>query len=868
MTSTRTARVAALLATLLLLGAVLLPATSSAKFEIEPGSVKIQALDVNGEPENLTGAHPDHVGFDFRIETTGDGTAARDLLFQFAPGLTGSPIATDTCPRAVFEFATCPANTQVGVFSARFFGGESFDEPIYNTTPGPNQLAALSFKPFWETELEMSVRPGDFGLNITTNNLPQLPISEGHVELWGVPADHNGSPASDRAAFLTTPTECGPLKFKLFARSWEPGSEFISESAESEPFIHCEDLPFKPSLGLHLTNPTPDSPTGARIDLNLEPHSGPEERVGASLKDVKVDLPPGLTVSPGGVEGREVCEDSQFGLGQETPVSCPFRSRVGTVEVITPQLGNNLVGSIFLGRERPGERFRLFVAASARGIKYKTVAQLIANPQTGQLSAVFNGLPQISISQIALDFEGGPRALLATPVACGVATAHARFVPYSGESPVESSASVPIGAPCTGPPPFSPGLVAGSTNLNAGRSTAFALTLSRGQGEQFPKKFTTTFPPGLSAKLTSVDLCPAAAAANGTCPAFSQIGAAIAEVGSGPSPAKVPGAVYLTEPYKGAPFGLSIVFKAAIGPFDLGTLAVQATLRLDPHTGQVMIEHDLPSVFEGVPLRFRTIGIDLTRPGFLINPTSCEPAQLTSTIFSVDGRAAPVSDNFNVGGCDKLSFRPKFAVALNQRGSRAKNPDLSFAVKVPEDQANLESFKVKFADVIKFHSSGFKEICPREDAAEDRCRPGSQVGTGIARSPLLGVPLRGPVYLVQPKGGGVPDFWSNLEGMGVKLQMRGESSGKPGNLVTEMVEIPDLPLSSFTMHVNGGGKNGALFSVRRDLCVKRGALATPVELEGHNGMVRTMNVQMDAGCSKSSGKKKRMLRGRAPSRDR
>lgn len=678
MTRSRSVGRAALLTAMSLLVAVLLPSVSSAAFNIKPGSLEIHALNSEGFPETRAGSHPDRLTLDFDIETT-EGAAARDLIFEFEPGMSGSPIATETCSRPVYEFEACPDDTKVGKFTARFSGGQNFNQPVFNITPAPKQIGALAFKPFWETELEMSVRPSDLGLTIATYDMPQLPFNNGHVELWGVPADKNGAPPPvggppKRAAFLTMPTKCGPLDFVFRTRQWAVGAPWLTETAESEPFTDCESLPFEPSLGLQLTSSKPDSPTGARIDLNLGEHNGPDERVSANLKDVRIDLPPGLTVSPGGVEGRQVCADEQFALGQDTPVSCPFQSRVGAVEVSTPQLSTNLRGSIFLGHERPGERFRLFVAASAPGIDYKAVAKLTADPQTGQLSTALEDLPQFSIGQISLQFEGGPRALLATPLSCGPATAHARFTPYSGAATVASSATVNIGAPCVSAPPFSPGLLAGSTDLTAGGSTAFELTLSRNEGEQLPGKFSTTLPPGLSAKLSAVTLCPAATAAAGLCTDASRIGTAVGEVGSGPSPAKVPGAVYVTEAYKGAPFGLSIMFRAAIGPFDLGTLNVRATLAVDPHTGQFTIEHVLPAVFEGVPLRFRTIGIDLTRPGFLVNPTSCGPKQLTSTITSSDGRPVKVSDPFQVEGCDALGFRPKFSVGLNQRGRRADNP--------------------------------------------------------------------------------------------------------------------------------------------------------------------------------------------------
>jgi len=832
---------------LCLLAAALLPAASQAGFAIEPGSVEIQALDSGGAPDVRAGAHPDRLVLSFDIEAAESGTAARDLLFEFEPGLTGSPIATETCSRAVYEFEECPPETQVGRFSARFAGGENFNQPIFNITPGPTQLAALAFKPFWETELEMTLRPDDYGLNISTSDMPQLPFNNGHVELWGVPGDHNGS--GDRTPFLTTPTKCGPLGFVLRTRSWRVGAPWLSESAESEPFDGCQDLPFEPSLGLHLTDSTTDSPTGARIDLNLAEHSDPDGTASANIENVHIDLPPGLTVGPSGVEGRELCSDDQFGLGTESEVTCPFHSRVGSVEVRTPQLRENLRGSIFLGRERPGERFRLFIHAAARGVNYKAGASLATDPRTGQLSTELNGLPSFAVSQISLAFEGGPHALLATPLSCGPTMAKARFVPDSGGSAVESSRTVSIGAACGGPP-YDPSLTAGSTDLQAGGDTGFALTLRRGQGEQLPGRFATTLPPGLTAKLKSVDLCPSAAADGGACPAASRIGSAVAEVGSGPNPASVPGAVFLTEGFKGAPFGLAIVFRAAIGPFDLGTFVVRGTLRIDPGTGQITIEHLLPSIFEGVPLRFRTIGINLDRPGFLVNPTSCEPETLASTVWALDGRAADVSGPFNVDGCGSLSFRPRFGVALNRRVRRRGGPRLAFTVKMPSGQANLERFRVKFPRLLEFHNAAVREICPRATAEEGRCRPGARVGTGIAETPLLKSTLRGPVYLVRPeKDGGFPDLWTEVEGSGVKLRLRSASSGKHGNLITEMIDVPDLPLASFTMRVDGGGTKGTpLFSLARNACHRRRALVTPVRLEGHDGAVRLLRPRMRAGC--------------------
>ncbi len=858
-----------LLVAILALAAAAMPPVSQAKFSIVPGSIETRTLDSGGNPDNRAGAHPNRIRTSFKLNVEGYGP--RDLAFEFSPGLTGAPAATPVCPREIFEDEECEPQTQVGFFSLTFGEEETEEDPIFNISPRPNEIATMGFKPLWQTELGLGLRPGDFGLTISSNDLPQLTIGKGEVELWGVPADHVKG-ASERAALLTTPTQCGPMTVTFRTKSWEPDAPWISETGESEPFTGCEELRFEPELGFQLSDPTTDSPTGARIDLDVPAHNGPDERVSAYLQEAKIDLPPGVTVSPGAVEGMQACDDEQFGLGSEGAVTCPFHSRVGSVEISTPQLGESLNGSIFLGAERPGERFRLFVYAAAPGIEVKSIGKLVTNPQTGQLTAVLSGLPQAALSKISLNFDAGARSLLATPLSCGQVTAHASFVSHSGGKAMESSKVVGVegraGTPCSGPLRFSPELTAGTTKVKAGKDADFSFTLSRHPGEQLIKRFSTTLPTGLNANLTAVNLCPASAAAAGACPPDSRVGSAVAEIGSGSSPAQVRGDVYLTDAYRGAPFGLSIVFNASIGPFHLGALNVRGMLRRDPRTGQLTIETDpLPSIFEGVALRFLTIGIDLDRPGLLVNPTSCEPKQIVSTIYAQDGRATSTTSPFDIKACGALGFRPSFALAMKtQPGGRgADRPELSISAGLDKGETSLRQFKVKFPRLLAFHSSGVREICPRGDALEDLCGEGSRVGTGIARTPLLKEPLRGPVYLVQPKGNGFPELWNDLEATGVKMQLTGQSLQKNDRLITEMVDLPDVPLSRFTMHLNGG--EDGLFTLKGDPC-KGGPprrLISPVSLEGQDGAYRATRIPLKAGCSK--GRRERSFIGRlAPDR--
>ena len=104
--------------------------------------------------------------------------------------------------------------------------------------------------------------------------------------------------------------------------------------------------------------------------------------------------------------------------------------------------------------------------------------------------------------------------------------------------------------------------------------------------------------------------------ASPSCPAASQIGTGWAGAGAGSRPLYVPGRVYLAGPYKGAPLSFAIVTPAVSGPYDLGTVVVRAAAYIDPVTAQITTTADpLPQILEGIPLRLRTVMINLDRPG-------------------------------------------------------------------------------------------------------------------------------------------------------------------------------------------------------------------------------------------------------------
>jgi len=507
------------------------------------------------------------------------------------------------------------------------------------------------------------------------------------------------------------------------------------------------------------------------------------------------------------------------------------------------------------------------IDAAGPGLEIKLDGVLHMDPATGQATANLDTLPQFPLTRLTLNIDGGPQGLLATPLRCGSSTATAAFVPYGGGSSVESTAPVTIGgatagSPCPANAPFAPEVVAGSTNLRAGQSTAFSLTLRRKSGEQLPDRLSLELPPGLSPAPGSVDLCGDAGVGVGDCPAASRVGAAVAEIGSGPNPATLKGNAYLTGPYRGAPYGVVLAFDAALGPFDLGTVVTRATIEIDPLTARATLRTDsLPDAFEGVPLRFRTIGLDLDKPGFLHNPTSCAPSSVKATIRAKEGASSVTTSPFALKGCDSLGFRPAFSMELKGRSSLRPHgrPAMLISARLPHHNTNLRGVKISLPKLLRFDTAGLNQICARSDALNSRCPKGSRIGTGEARTPLAKKKLEGPIFVVQPEGDGPPDLWANVNGLGVQLDIRSKTSSSHGKTAIALENMPDVPISAFTMHLDGGA-DGVL-SLRSGLCANghMKSILAPAIAEGQDGAYQQSQVHVAAkpDCGGASSRRSR-----------
>jgi hypothetical protein len=703
--------------------------------------------------------------------------------------------------------------------------------------------------------------------------------------------------------FLTLPTSCeGSLPFVFRATSW------TGEKSERTFYMHdsngnsmglsgCEDLAFGPAITASPDTSSADTPTGLTVDVK-PPLGGLEQVEGlssADIEDTTVTLPPGLVINPGQAAGLQACQPGQDGLTTEAekangeedngPPSCPNASKVGTVKAKTPLLEGSgekeLEGNVYVMQSNP-PHLKLLAAFSADGVNIKLVlntelcqsAGEVIDGSTcqaaGQLITRVANIPEFPVSDFKLSFSGGAQAALDTPTQCGTYTATSDFTPWSSPFAADFTPTAAFGiiaGPGAGtcpssPMAFSPSLTAGSTTDQAGGFTDFSLLLQRGDGQQRIEKLSFKAPQGLSGVLASVPLCDEADANAGTCPVASHIGHTVVASGPGPYPLVLPQPgepelpIYLTGPYKGAPFGLSIVTPVLAGPFDLGTVVTRAKIEVDPHTAAITVTTDpLPQTVAGVPTDLRSIDAVIDRPGFMFNPTNCNPQAFSGTATSAQGVTAPISSPFGVGSCRSLEFKPKFAVSTSGKTSKANGAGLSVKLSYPTavqgTQANITRVKVDLPKQLPSRLTTLQKACTNAqfEANPAGCPSASVIGHARVVTPLLPVPVEGPAYFVSHGGEAFPSLIMLLQGDGVTVELVGTTFiSKAGITSSTFKAVPDVPFSTFTLTLPQG-KYSAL-AANGNLCKSK--LAMPTEFLAQNGLRINESTPISVtGCAKA-----------------
>ncbi len=807
-------------------------------------------------------------------------------------------------------------------------GGSSNTSALYNLQPEAGFPAEFGFtylgQPVIMYASLVHTLTGET-LRVAAPGLPEVHANGVQITFFGDPATENGT-GSAAAAFFDNPVDCAnhALNTGVEADSWEEtGAWAAPESGPaSYPTVEgCDALQFAPTIAAVPDTAQADEPSG--LQLNIKVPSAANQLsapVTPELRTATITLPAGMTLAAGAADGLRACpatgtqgfnlggnwsaqgvagddglatETGVDGLPHIAPGHCPPASTLGTVEVSTPLLTSPLHGHLYLaepqcgGTSQPecrpedaqdGKLFRLYLEAAGSGVIVKQQGTASVNPTSGQITTTFRELPELPFDELRVHLNGGPRATLATPQSCGTATTTSDLVPWSAPTTPDGTPATTFtvsadgsGAPCPAAVPFKPGFSAGTASTAAGGFSPFVLSLSRGDREQDLAGVGVQLPAGLLGLISKVPLCEEPQAAAGTCGSAALVGSASAAAGSGSHPFWVTdGRVYLTGPYNGAPYGLSIVVPAVAGPFNLGNVVVRAAITVDPATAAVTITNTqpLPQIIDGVPLRLQQIVVLVDRPGFIFNPTSCAQKQITATVAGSAGARAAVSTPFAIAGCTRLPFKPTFAATTTGRASKANGASLTVKVtskggpQATGGEANIKSVKVDLPKQLPSRLTTLQKACVAKvfEANPAACPKESNVGTASASTPVLAHPLSGPAYLVSHGGAAFPDLEIVLQGEGVTLILDGNTQIKHGITSSTFKTVPDAPISSFELRLPTGRFSvlGAYVPAKANYSLCGQTLNMPTAITGQNGAVVKQTTKIAiSGCPKAKAAKRK-----------
>jgi hypothetical protein len=727
--------------------------------------------------------------------------------------------------------------------------------------------------------------------------------------------------------FLSLPTSClGPQTTTMKSDSWEgrglvdsfgrpltsdPSwkvASFLSHDNSGNPIGNdgCNQVDFSPKVEAKPTTDLADAPSGLEFNLHLpqrQQEQNPEGIVEANLKNATVSLPQGLTVNPSSANGLAACSESQIGfLGgngeggyhfSPGAAECPDASKLGTVEINTAILESPLPGAVYLAAQ--GENpfssllaLYLTVDDPKTGIVIKLPGKVEPDPTTGQLTATFAENPQLPFEDLKVDFFGGARGALRTPATCGSYQTNTDLTPWTTPEgvdahPVDSFAidRSATGGPCAANLLNQPAFDAGTLTPHAGIYSPFLLKLARGDGSQEISAIDTTLPAGMTGKLAGIPYCPESGLATAasrnkpgdgalelsspSCPAASQVGTVSVGAGAGPTPFYANGKAYLAGPYKGAPLSLAVITPAIAGPFDLGDVMVRTALYVDPETARIHAVSDpFPRALQGIPLDIRSIGLNLNRNEFTLNPTSCEKMSVIGSSTSTLGQVASLTSPFQVGECSKLAFKPSLKISLKGQTRRTGHPALKAVLTYPKGSsyANVASAQVSLPHSEFLDQGNLNKVCTQPELKSQTCPASSIYGKVKAWTPLLEKPLEGNVYLGVGFGYKLPALVAELNGQ-IRVLLKGKvDTDKQKGIRNTFEAVPDAPVEKFVLEMKGGKKYGLLEN-SENIC--KTAQQAEARFTGQNGAVDSYKTKIANSCGKKSeGKKK--AKGRKGSR--
>jgi hypothetical protein len=262
----------------------------------------------------------------------------------------------------------------------------------------------------------------------------------------------------------------------------------------------------------------------------------------------------------------------------------------------------------------------------------------------------------------------------------------------------------------------------------------------------------------------------------------------------------------------------------------------------------------IPHILAGIPLRVRDVQVNVDRPSFILNPTSCREMAVQASIWGggIDPFSlfddSPVTrlDRFQAANCAALGFKPRLNINLKGATRRGDYPALRSVYRPRPGDANLASLVLRLPKSAFLEQAHIRTICTRVQFAADACPKGAVYGHVKATTPLLEEPLSGPAYL-RSSNNELPDLVFDLHGI-VDVEVSARIDSVRGGIRATFGNVPDAPITKVVVAMQGGDKG--LIVNSRDLCA--GTARARAQLRAQNDKRKAMRpVVKPSGCKKT-----------------
>ncbi len=161
--------------------------------------------------------------------------------------------------------------------------------------------------------------------------------------------------------------------------------------------------------------------------------------------------------------------------------------------------------------------------------------------------------------------------------------------------------------------------------------------------------------------------------------------------------------------------------------------------------------------------------------------------------------------NYRVSGCDALPFAPTIEAAITGDTKNQGRPTVTMLIANAAGSAALRSTAVSLPIGLSVDLKQVPRACPQDTFRAGACPDNARIGTLSGSLSIADEALGGYVYLLKPPSGSV------LPALG--LQFEGRFAGRvagitavdaTGRIVARFPSIPDLPLTTLRIQINGG----------------------------------------------------------------